>query len=220
MNNVNNNQGFTLIELIIAMLICVILIAGIVSAFRSQETNQLTQEQVVEMQQNLRGALEIMSKELRMAGYDPDVKYGAGINRAGAGTATDPLIFSMVAADDGKDNYILNSTNDDNLINPAAGVDEKGELKFIIYSLYDAYGDGDDDLGRKIDGQKEAIAENVSGLTLAYYDGDGNVTADTAAIRSIKITIETQPDVNATNFVGGGTRTLTETIKCRNLGLK
>lgn len=219
MNFGKNNQGFTLIELIIAMAICVMVIAGIFSAFRSQETTQLTQEQVVEMQQNLRGALEIMSKEIRMAGYDPDIEYGAGIVRAGDGTSADPLIFSMVADDDGNDNYTMNAANDDNQIS-GNGADEKGELKYIIYSLYDAYGDGDLDLGRKIDGQKEAIAENVSGLTLAYYDEDGNVTADSTAIRSIKITIETQPDVNATNFVGGGTRTLTETIKCRNLGLK
>lgn len=220
MDFAKNNLGFTMIELMIAMLVCVILIVSMISAFHSQETTQLTQEQVVEMHQNIRVGLEIMSREIRMAGYDPGNKYGAGIDRPGDGSAADPLIFSMVADNDGKDNYILNASNDGNRKNPVNIVDEEGELKYIIYSLYDAYADGDLDLGRKIDGQKEAIVENVSEFTLVYYDQDGNLTSDKTAVRSIKITITIKADKHAADFKDGGTRTLSKTIKCRNLGLK
>ena len=67
-----NKSGFTLIELLIAMTISTIVAAGVVTAYRDQQNTQLAQKQSGEMQQNLRAALYIMTRDIRMAGYDPD----------------------------------------------------------------------------------------------------------------------------------------------------
>ncbi len=65
-----NNYGFTLIELMIAMVIAGIVAAAIMMAFDSQQKTQVNQQLVVEMQQDARAALYLMQQDIRMAGYD------------------------------------------------------------------------------------------------------------------------------------------------------
>ncbi|MBW1793384.1 MAG: PilW family protein [Deltaproteobacteria bacterium] len=79
----NNNKGFTLIELLIAMAVSSIVMALIISAFGSQQKAHVTQQQVVDMQQNIRAAMYLMESEIRMAGCDPTGNAGAGIQTAG-----------------------------------------------------------------------------------------------------------------------------------------
>jgi prepilin-type N-terminal cleavage/methylation domain-containing protein len=63
--------GFTLIELMIAMVIAGIVLAAIYQAYRSQQKAYVTQQMVIEMQQNARSAMTLMKREIRMAGYKP-----------------------------------------------------------------------------------------------------------------------------------------------------
>ncbi len=77
-----NNQGFTLVELMITLAMSGIIVAAIYSAYIIQQKSYYTQGQVVEMQQNIRAGLEMMSSEIRMAGYDPGGKAGAAITTA------------------------------------------------------------------------------------------------------------------------------------------
>jgi len=65
-----NNLGFTLIELMIALVIASILATAIMMAFDSQQKTQVNQQLVVEMQQDARAALYLMQQDIRMAGYD------------------------------------------------------------------------------------------------------------------------------------------------------
>ena len=66
-----NVKGFTLVELMIAMTISLIVLAGYYASFKSQHDSFDNQEQINMLQQNLRSAMTIMSGEIRMAGYDP-----------------------------------------------------------------------------------------------------------------------------------------------------
>lgn len=68
-NLFEKSKGVTLIELLIAMLISAILIAGIYRTFIHQQKNYATQEQVADMQQNVRVAINRMMREIRMAGF-------------------------------------------------------------------------------------------------------------------------------------------------------
>jgi prepilin-type N-terminal cleavage/methylation domain-containing protein len=63
------DKGVTLIELLIALVISSILIAAIYRIFISQQRSYVVQEQVVDMQQNMRVSIGRMISEIRMAGF-------------------------------------------------------------------------------------------------------------------------------------------------------
>jgi type IV pilus assembly protein PilW len=64
-----NRKGITLIELLVALSISGILVAGVYRTFVSQQHTYTVQEQVVDMQQNVRLAINRMTREIRMAGF-------------------------------------------------------------------------------------------------------------------------------------------------------
>ncbi len=66
-------NGITLIELLIALVLCSILTAALYRAFISQQKTYTIQDQVADMQQNARIALAQMAREIRMAGYGGEV---------------------------------------------------------------------------------------------------------------------------------------------------
>jgi len=70
--NYFNVRGVTLIELLIGLVICGIVIAGIYRVFVAQSKAYSVQDQVVEVQQSVRSAMELISRDLRMAGFDDD----------------------------------------------------------------------------------------------------------------------------------------------------
>lgn len=67
-----NRKGVTLIELLIALVICGMVAGGIYQVFIAQSKAYTVQEQVTEVQQSVRSAMEILLRDLRMAGFDND----------------------------------------------------------------------------------------------------------------------------------------------------
>lgn len=67
------NRGLTLIELLIALVLSSILTAVLYRAFISQQKAYTVQDQVADMQQNVRIATGQMTREIRMAGYGGDI---------------------------------------------------------------------------------------------------------------------------------------------------
>jgi len=67
-----NKTGVTLIELLVVLVIFGVVVAGIYRVFVAQTRAYTVQDQVVEVQQNIRSAMEILLKDLRTAGYDND----------------------------------------------------------------------------------------------------------------------------------------------------
>ncbi len=63
------NKGVTLIELLVALAISGILVGAIYRTFIAQQRTYTAQEQVVDMQQNVRAAMNRMTTEIRMAGF-------------------------------------------------------------------------------------------------------------------------------------------------------
>lgn len=220
-------KGFTLIEILIAMAISGFMLMAVYGAFSTQQTHYTAQEQVAEMQQNIRSGLDTMVREIRMAGYDPSTTAGAGITTANANSIT----FTYVTDNDGIDNDNVDEDNDSN-----TGVDEPNEMSTLQYNTYDAFGDGDGDLGRRSGAALNTIAENIDGLEFEYLDGTGNNTATLGKIESVRITIlarANNPDQKFLNtFIytsPAGTiwgpfndnfrrRLQTVTVQCRNLG--
>lgn len=209
------SAGFTLVELIITMLLAGIISISIFSAYKAQQRSYIVQDQVTEMQQRVRAGLDLMVKEVRLAGYDPNHVYkpfSSIVNEVDAigifDAADDHLTFIFVAADDNDDNDGDGTDDEDN------------EKKYITYDIYDAYSDGTMDLGRLpndpdgdtkvglLDGSKRALIENIEELEFYYTLEDGtqkiNPTVDEyQSIRSVQITIlvrSTLPDEEFSSF--------------------
>ncbi|MBT8332285.1 MAG: prepilin-type N-terminal cleavage/methylation domain-containing protein, partial [Deltaproteobacteria bacterium] len=66
----DNSKGFTLVEMLIAMAASLVVLTGIYSAYQSHQRSHVTQQLVVDMQQNARAAMSLMKREIRMMGYD------------------------------------------------------------------------------------------------------------------------------------------------------
>ncbi len=206
MKGVETSNGFTLMELMIAMVLFSFVIAGIISSKTGQQGQHLTQLQAVEMQQSVRAAMSLMKQGLRMAGFNPSsMDYGEGIIVADE----DNLTISIVESDDGDDN------NDDGQI------DEEGELETITYALKDPDNDGDKDITISYNGAgAQVLAENILNLGFTYFDKDMNLTDTLTDIKSIQITITVATDVDElARAANNSTRTLTTIVYLRNMGL-
>lgn len=171
-------RGFTLVELMIGLVISSIVMIGVINVFRSQQAIYVVGEEIVVMQQNLRAAINQMARELRMATYCPATNSPlCGITTAQAGTIT--------------------FTNE---------IDNVGTLQTIQYSLYDAYADGDNDIGRQVDAAvvPTALAENIEAIEFVYLDEDGNVWGPPLALKdiaTIQLSVLARADQPDQNFV-------------------
>ncbi len=164
-------KGFTLIELLIAMAISGIVAGGIFTVYQSQQRSYTVQENVAVMQQNLRAGMDMMVREIRMAGCDPKEIGGMGI--------LDIRPRNI--------NYAVDTTMTGNgSIQISADFDGDGVLgsnETISFSIYDypvGLPDANPDLARNNGGGRQLLAENIEALGLAYaFDADGNGDMDT-----------------------------------------
>ncbi|MCR4321215.1 MAG: prepilin-type N-terminal cleavage/methylation domain-containing protein [Candidatus Brocadiaceae bacterium] len=160
----NNERGFTLIEVVIGLAISLILMGVAVSIFNVQRKSYSLQEQVTEMQQYVRSAMDMIVRDARMAGYNPAGIAYSGISVAQTGTMT-------IQADyDGSG--IISGT------------------ETITYA-YDA---ANNQIDRNAGGGAQPFAENIEALTFSYLDSSGVATTTVSSIRQIRITITGRTD--------------------------
>lgn len=111
--------GFTLVELLIAMFVGLILVAGSLGLLDLTRQNSRTERLRLELQQNARQATDLVTRDLQQAGQgmDPNMAFGvvAGVD-GGAGQPDTLFIL-----------YIEPSTPDHVVLQPAAG-SEKSEV--------------------------------------------------------------------------------------------
>ncbi|MFH1952080.1 MAG: prepilin-type N-terminal cleavage/methylation domain-containing protein [Pseudomonadota bacterium] len=202
-------QGFTLIELLIAMALALIVITSLSSAFISQRKIYAAQEQVSEMIQNARAAMDMISREVKMAGYDP-----TGSGSFSLPYNSDTSTVDIYADIDG-DGSITTST---------------GSKDHITYSK----ATGEEIIRRNTNtgGGAQQLAENIKSLSFTYWYQDPTAgltevtsVADQDKITSIKVTIEARTAEEDPNYThptyGNGYRTytLSSYVTPPNLGL-
>jgi type IV pilus assembly protein PilW len=196
----NNEKGFTLVELLIAMVIAAIVMTSVYSVYQSQQRSYVVQEEVAAMHQNLRAAMYFIEREIRMAGCDPTGAAGAGMVTASGNLIRFTEDFRGKNAGDPPDGDTGDPDED------------------ISYFLADADGDGQvDDLVRDTGGVEanieKVIAENIQSLNFTYLDSSGATTAVLDNIRFVRITLVARNDDNSK------TDTLQTRIHARNLGI-
>jgi type IV pilus assembly protein PilW len=204
----DSNQGFTMIELLVVMVLSLLVLDLIYATVRSQSRSYMVQEEVAVMQQNIRAGMFNMVREIQMAGCNPTTFATAGIIQANATTirfTEDVTGATPLSAPDGD----VNDANED-----------------ITYTT----------ASNNLTRNGQIAAENIDALNFVYLDADGNTTATLADIRSVEITIVARtenslrsiPNNNAyVNQQGDqilaatgenvSRKRLTTFVKCRNL---
>jgi type IV pilus assembly protein PilW len=186
-----NTSAFTLIELLIAMLISGFVMAAIYTAYVSQNNIYHEQETVANMQQNIRAAISLMARDIRLAGYDPTGDTGSGfvhnVNFSNGASLTETvkteatqIAFTADLDGDGKIDQELEDINGDSN-------EDLTEMEQISFRLNGS------NLQRysTANGANEwqTIAEQIDQLEFRYLQADGTVTADPAKIRKVQISI-------------------------------
>ena len=214
----NGNKGFTLIELLIAMALALVIITTLSSTFISQQKTYAVQEQVAEMIQGARAAMDMMSRESKMAsfaptGYDKQFEDDPTVAQtASKMQRTDPTAARFVGIPIDTTQLEINADlSGDGTIGDVSN--EKIVYKYYDTSVYPKQ------IKRSTNGGTfQPFAENIQSFTFEYHKKDGSATttvADIRDIREIKITIEAktaQEDPKYTHpTYGNGYRTYTLT---------
>jgi len=161
----NSSKGFTLIELMVALAATSILAACIYATYITQLKSHTTQKQVVEMQQNLRAAMQLIEREVRMAGYDPRRTANAGVTTMLGNTLT----FDMDLTEDG------DVTDANEQVSYALATDAAGN-QFLGRNASDGNG-------------LQPLAVNIDAFNFVYLDNTATPTTDPLRVRSIQVTI-------------------------------
>ncbi len=201
-------SGFTLIEVIVAMALGLVILIGVYNLLTYTSKSYRVQDRVVEMHQNARTAMDIMTRELKMAGYDP-----LGIANA-----------RVISAQENQIRFTLDITSTYSGDHPDGDTQDPNED--ITYALYTP-SDGIQKLGRAPHGGTfQPIAEHIQSLEFAYRNENGALlgtpVANPSDIRSIDITLTARtsdPDPNYPHNGGYRTYVLTAQVIPRNLSI-
>ncbi len=189
--------GFTLLEVLIAMAIGGLLLGAVISTFILQSKAYDVQEQMTEMVQTARAAMDMIGREVRMAGYDPT---GAGFDGVAYHSAKLQLLADLRGA----------SATDP----PDGDTDDPNENITYVYDSKNLQ------IDRNTGGGNQPFAENIEAFGFTYLDKDGHPTATTADIRQIRVTITARtarPDSQYSAHGGYRTFTLASLITPVNL---
>jgi type IV pilus assembly protein PilW len=227
-----SEKGFTIVEILVAVAISGIVMAGVYSSYSFQQKSYVIQESVAGAQQNLRSALYFMEREIRMAGCNPTEK---GIFGFSAATATN-LQFTEDISDDPADDDDGDGNGDDDpdgILQPREDITYTHNVANLTLTRQTAGGGG-----------AQVVADNIEALNFEYFDKNGTIiplpiTAVTLPdIRSVQISMIARTDNTDPTYTDTATfagtpfygsypiagdhhrrKLLTSLVKCRNLGI-
>ncbi|MCP4717099.1 MAG: prepilin-type N-terminal cleavage/methylation domain-containing protein [Deltaproteobacteria bacterium] len=186
--------GFTLLEMMLAVCISGIAMAGIYQTFEYQQRSYLKQEEVVEMQQGIRAGQYYLKKDMRMAGFDPMMMADSVITIA---TATD-MQFEM-------------DIDFDESIDTSSDIAQPEIVRYLLYADWAGGNNLVRVYGNAYEGDslyQQVVAENVEALEFCYVLDDGSATTDpldTSDIRSVIVTLLTRSNQTIKNYVNDNT---------------
>lgn len=244
-----NEDGLTIIELLIAMSIGLVVLGSVFSSFTTQKKAFALQEQITEMEQNLRVPIDFITRDLRNAGANPNINTtlvigtSVGLIPNDPNDSDDPNV--PITTDSIK---ILSDVEDGN------GVISSGSPETVTYSLN----------GTTLERNGNPLVDYITALTFTYFDSAGNAiatpittTTNLSNIRVVQVSLTARTEyedptyttaeaedtngdgvleswvdsngnssidgINITGTVADGgckTRTLTVRVRTRNIGLQ
>lgn len=195
-----NKKGFTAIELLISLAIMSIAMTSIYSLYMSFIRTCTKEGAKIRVQQSVRSGLDMMVRDIRLAGLDPE-----GTGDFGMIAVTSQRIQFTADRDmDGEldDADATDGIDDPDMEHMAYEYDGTGKLKMYLYK---ANGNPEMD---------EIMAENVTDLTFTYFDSNDDTTSNLDEIRTVDIRMTIQKPSGQDGEIS---RTLVKRVKCRNL---
>jgi type IV pilus assembly protein PilW len=192
-------RGFSLIEMLIAMTVGLVVLGAMYNVFTIQNKAFGNQEEMVAMQQGVRAGMDMMVREVGMAGYDPAL-VNSDTNSANDFNGVTVSASQLQIKADLDGNGAIDATSQENMV-----------------YIFDA---ANKRITRNIGAGAQPFVENVDAFTFEYLDDTGSVTAASANVRQIRIKITgrtAKPDPAYSANGGYRTYTLTSIVAPRNL---
>jgi type IV pilus assembly protein PilW len=195
-----NKKGFTAVEMLVSLAILSITLGSIYSLYMSFIRTCTKEGVKINVQQGVRSSLDMMIRDIRLAGLDP--------------TGTDD--FGIVEVTPQRIQFTADRDMDGELDDADAtdGIDDP-DMEFMAYEY-----DGSSTVRMslyKADGSLEisdTMVENVTDLSFAYFNSEANTTSVVDDIRTVEIRMTIQKPSGRDDQVS---RTLIKRVECRNL---
>lgn len=185
-------KGYTLVELMVAMVISMIVMAVMYRVYESSSKASVHNAVSIEIQQTLRVGIGYMSREIRMAGLDPRLTGNFGIEVADVSN----IRFTLDRNMDG----VVNNHSEERMTLRLAD----GRLQIGLYE-----GTSSEDF--------QPLIDNVSELEFCYFDADGEPTDTLEDIAAVDILLEIEEDAAR---LGTLRRRISTCVFARNLEIK
>ncbi len=179
------SKGFTLVELLVAVVVSVIVVTATIKVYKHMQNSSVQQVEISMLQQNQRGALAILERELRLIGMDRGQVKLFGLTDVRRFTISEPLTDAIPDA----------SATGSPILRMTLDLDEDGSIganETITYSLYDRDNDGlpPYDLSRSttlpgadVISGRELLAEGIEAIGFAYaFDADNDGRIDRTVV--------------------------------------
>jgi prepilin-type N-terminal cleavage/methylation domain-containing protein len=202
------DQGFTLIEMVLAVALFTVALSAIYSVLSSVRRSSTLNKVDAEVMQRLRMSMDFMEQDIRLAGLDRFETAKAGIAlEAGVSPTQTCLRFT---ADRDMDGTIDTADLSDGI--------QESDLETITY-WYDS---DSKELKQCLSGSTtvncETVADGVQGFAFNYFDSEDHPIAfpitDPAQITSVEVTMTVSKPASVFGTVS---RSLRRRILCRNL---
>jgi len=198
-----DSRGFTLMELVVAMGISMVILGAIAGTFMTQTRFYNAQEQVNEMQQNARAAMDLMTREIKFAGDKPrGTESFTGVSYSTTELRIRANLNGYLSDAQGG-NATINDSSDEHVVYTFDSANKQ------IKRAYGAVG-----------ATPEVIASNIESFTFGYLDSSGAATTTPANIRQVSLDITartSKPDPNLTTNNGYRTYDISTVITPTNL---
>jgi prepilin-type N-terminal cleavage/methylation domain-containing protein len=185
-------RGMTLVEVLIAMAIVGVVMAGVTRSFVHQRKITAIHSQRVALIQRAQAAMDLVTRESRTAGTNP------------TGAAFVPVTYHASQLDiraDLNGNGTTDTTNDPN--------------EHLLYT----YDDANKRITRDAGSGAQPLVEHIQAFTFRYLDSAGADTTVSSAIRQLQLTITVRTATKDSTYTannGYRTFTMTSLIALRN----
>jgi len=201
------DQGFTLIEILIASTIFVLVLLGIYVVYETNQATYTRGEGRADVQQNARVAFDQMNRELLMAGYDPAKVL------SNPGTGIGNYVMQSLGASSVRFLVDVDGDNVTEVVQFAYDGTNKRITRQVWVTVWNS-GTNKWDIGTTGGAQPVTESNTIDSLAFTYRDQNNAVTANAYDVRRIEVSLAATVKVGSQ---GTQSFSLNSDIRARNL---